>query len=517
MFGLSKSNKKGGRSGDPVSAANALILALPRNEPLVSLCALSGHLDRIRAADEATPKEAFDVVDLLDRGGRSHFRAVARDYLARHRKLTKFQEEQIWRGVSAYLEQIAQGYRHCLLKFETGAQGGVDLKPLLPLIAARGMRVYAARMKWFFLRYSPLEPRQWGDIGALYAMAEAGGIARARVNPYRNAQGDSSLEEELLRALLLAIASPQSLLPQQIEIADRLVSLCARHFVLATHTAESLRHYVDLQSDAGPQRIELDTRLSRSARAFGACQALEQLKDTEAEIEEQEPLAATRRLIEEFDAETVLATVRHLIRHWGPTLPLRRHERHRNAEPVSVVHDFDEVAACVSGLTPDYPFVSGQEQWLLENESRSGMRALVVSPNGRWLEVSALVAVRKADASTWSTGIVRRIARDEGNGRSVGIEIVAHGGAGVTLLPLGRSDEPIPGEGMLCALLSKRDNATDEVTLLLRKGGFSTTMPFEMRAYDQRYRLVPLRLAVRGANYEIARYRVQRIADARAA
>jgi len=516
MHGLSK-NKKGDRSNDPVSAANALILALPRNEPLVSLCALSGHLDRMRAADEATPTEAYDVVDLLDRGGRTHFRAVARDYLARHKKLTKFQEEQIWRGVASYLEQVGLGYRHCLAKFETGAQGAIELKPMLPLIAVRTMRVYAARMKWCYLRYSPLEARQWSEAGALFSLAESGGIARARVNPYRNAQGDSSVEEEFLRTLLLAVVSPQSLLPQQIEIADRLISASARHFVLASHTAEALRHVVDLAADAGPRRIELGARLTPTARAFGACQALEHLKEIEAEIEEQEPLPATRRLIEEFDAETVLATVRHLIRHWGPTLPLRRHERHRKGEQVSVVHDFEEVTANVSGHTPDYPFVTAQEQWLIEDESRSGMHALVSSPNGRWLEVGALVALRKDEESTWRTGIVRRIARADAGARRVGIEIVAHGGAGVTLLPLGRNDEPVPGQSMLCALLSGRDNATDEVTLLLRRGSFSSGTPCEMRAYDRRYRLQPLRVAVRGAGYEIVRYRVQSIPDARAA
>ncbi|MCW5621741.1 MAG: hypothetical protein KIS79_11595 [Burkholderiales bacterium] len=514
MFGLSKSSKKGERPADPVSAANALIQALPRNEPLVSLCALSGHLDRLRAADEVTPQQALDVVDLLDRGGRPHYRGVMRDYLARQRKLTKFQEEQIWRGVSTYLEQIGQGYRHCLHKFETGARGALELTPKLALIAARAMRAQAMRMKWHYLRYSPLEPRQWSDVGALYALAEAGGIARLRTTPYRNAQQDSSVEEEFLRALLLAVASPQSLLPQQIEIADRLIALCASQLVLATHTAESLRHLVDLQSDAGPQRIEMHTKLTRSSRAFGACQALEHLKGIEAEIQEQALQVATRRLIEEFDEESVLATVRHLIRHWGPTLPLRRHERRRHAQRISVVHDFDEIAAHVSGLTLDYPFVSEQEQWLVENESRSGMHALVTSPNGRWLEVGALLALRKADENTWSTGIVRRLARDEGddgNGRTVGIEIIAQGGAGVTLLPLSAGNQFLPAEGVLCALLSGRDQPTDEVTLLLRKGTFSPSLACEMRAYDQRYRLVPLRLTAQGAGYEIARYKVLRL------
>lgn len=516
MYGSSK-NKKGGRSGNPVAAANALILALPRNEPLVSLCALSGHLDRMRAADEAAPTDAFDVVDLLDRGGRAHFRAVARDYLARQRKLTKFQEEQNWRGVCAYLEQVTLGYRHCLSKFETGAPGSADLKPLLPLIAARAMRVIAARMKWHHLRYSPIEPRQWSEAGALYRLAESGGIARARVNPYRNPNGESSVEEEFLRALLLAIASPQSLLPQQIEIADRLICASTRHFVLARHTAESLRHVIDLGADAGPQRLQPRATLAPDARAFGACQAIEQLKQMESGIEEQEPAPAIRRLIEEFDSDTVLATVRHLVRQWGPTLPLRRHQRHGNSETVCVVHDFDEIATNVAGLTPDYPFVSGEEEWVVEDESRSGMRAIVTSPNGAWLEVGALVALRKADENTWRTGIVRRLARADATGRRVGIEIVAHGGAGVTLLPLGRGNEPVPGQSVLCALLSGRDNATSEVSLLLRRGSFSANTPCEMRAYDRRYLLQPLRVTARGAGYEIARYRVQHVADARAA
>jgi hypothetical protein len=175
------------------------------------------------------------------------------------------------------------------------------------------------------------------------------------------------------------------------------------------------------------------------------------------------------------------------------------------------VHDLDEVSANVGGLA--YPFVSEMESWLVDNRSESGLHAVVMSPQGRWVEVGSLIAFRQGDDAIWSTGVVRRITREDDDTRYVAVEVVAHGGAAVTVLPLITPNRKEPTEGVVCTLLSGRSPAGDEISLLLPARTFSQTAAREMRAYDRRYRLVPVRLLCAGAGYEIARYKVLQLAD----
>jgi hypothetical protein len=108
---------------------------------------------------------------------------------------------------------------------------------------------------------------------------------------------------------------------------------------------------------------------------------------------------------------------------------------------------------------------------------------------------------------------VRRVHSEDDDTRRIGIEIIAHGGAGVTVLPLATASRKDPGEGVLCALLSAGETANDEVLVLLPSRMFSPAAAREMRAYDQRYRLVPVQLVQSGDGYQIARYKVLRLAD----
>lgn len=513
MLGENRIDKNRTRESNPVTAAKALTLALPGNEPLVSLNALAGHLDRMRSQDVATPAQALEIAELVDRAGQPHFAVAEQRYVSDERRLTRFQEEQLWNNVVGYVAQLQSAYRHCLGKYQSGAPGSELLTPSLALIGARAMRLGVAQVKWSLLRYRRVQPTLWREICELYRFAESGGFAKTRMPIHGAATHRSSVEEEFLKALLLAVTNPESLRPKQIEIADRLIGTHAHRFVIGEKKGEHLRHYVDLSADSGPVRIDKDMPHTASVRMFGAGGTLAQFQGLLAEFEEEQFKPTTRRLIREFDAESVRVTLKHLMLHWGTTPPLRRHKRLEQDERVDVLHDIKDITAHVAGLTAGYPYKSDYESWRLENESRSGLRMTIESPQGQWLKVNALVAFRRPGDASWRTGIVRRLS-ERGETRSAGVEIISQGGAGVTFLPLATRSRPqlksVPG--LLCALLST-GGARDEVTLLLPPTTFSPTAAQEMRAYDQRYRLVPLRLIASGDGYEIARYRVLRVAD----
>ena len=512
MFASSKTKtKKQAAPPDDLAATQALVEALPHDDPPAVLRELAAQLDSIKARDRMQPFRAFETVDLIDRAGRPHYRKVAHEYILGQRRLTKFQETQLWTSVAAYLFELSQGYRYCLAKYEIGADSGGSLTPVLPVICARALRASAARLKWSYLRYRPIEPRQWSELTSLYLLAETNGFARQVLPLYRGSAQSTCAEHEFLKALVLAISSPASLLPEQIEIAERLIVRSVTDLVISTKAGERLRHRIDLRSDAGPQRLASGDKLTFTERAFGVCQAVERLETIDRYLEQGEITQGELSLTQEFDVETIQATTRHLLRHWRTPMPRRRHDRLRQSTPMLVVHDLDEIAANVGGLA--YPFVSEQETWLVDNRSDSGLHASVMSPQGRWVEVGSLIAFRQGDDAIWSTGLVRRITREDDDTRYLAVEVIAHGGATVTVLPLITPSRTQPAEGVLCTLLSGHDPSSDEITLLLPAKAFSTTAAREMRAYERRYRLVPLRLLETGAGYEIARYKVLQLAD----
>jgi hypothetical protein len=506
MLGLT--TKKKAPALETLETAELRIGRLEKTDPLATLQELAALMDLLFTGNRIAAGQAYPIADLLDRTGRPHFRRIAHEYVLAHKQLTRFQHERIWETVTTYLSQLAKVYRICLAQYEAGARGARSFGRMLPTIAARTMRACAARMKWCDLRYMPIGLDQWQEMAAVYLLAESAGFARETLSLYRSAAQDSSVEQEFLRATMLAIASPGSLLPEQIEVAERLVARCAPHFVMGTRPTESMRYFIDLYSDAGPHRMPLSGRIPVTARAFGAANAVGELHRIMQRLDAGRLTRAELGLSQEFDFEVIRATVQHLLRYWDPPLPERRSQRRQETAHITVVYDFDEVMAKLGAVALQSPFVAEQETWSVEDRSQHGLRARVASPQGRWITIGSLIAFREPDDSLWSVGVVRRMARQDNILRQVAVETLARGGSAVTVLPRIAAKGAAPEQGVLSVLLPGANGAREEVMLLSPPGTFSDTLPLEMRAYDRAYVLFPIQLIENGADFQIARFKI---------
>ncbi len=213
----------------------------------------------------------------------------------------------------------------------------------------------------------------------------------------------------------------------------------------------------------------------------------------------------------EIDPPVALATLQHLARYWSINLPERKETRRRRTEHVTVVHEFGEVVANAGGLFFESPFVSNDEEWIVENESAGGFGAFVPKHLGTWLRVGSLIAVRREEGVAWGVGIVRRVMGDEQGNRYVGIQMLATGGAAVTVFPSGPrvAGTTLSPEGELCILLpSASTTQSGQCILLLRPELFSPKQSLQMHAYDREYLLTPVALAEQGDDFEIGRFRI---------
>jgi hypothetical protein len=492
--------------------ARLLLGDLGEKGPFRALEELAAFLDAVKTADKLKPVRAFEIVELLDRTARPFLRKLNHEYVTSDARLTRFQQHRLWFTAHTFHTQLAEGYRHCLARFEIGAVGAAALKPSLPKIAGRALRACGSQLKWSLLRYGPVERSLWEQLARLYTAAEALGFAPWLLTLYRGERRDSSTEREFLRPLMLAVSAPDGLLPIQVELADRLIAQCADAFALANRPGDGLHYITDLAAAFPPGRISPSMSVSPQTRFFGPGDAAARIARYTAQIESTGVVPEEMNLGLEVEPAVVLDTLQHLSRYWAATLPERKEARRRRTEHVTVVHEFGEVVANAGGLFFESPFVSNDEEWIVENESAGGFGAFVPKAVGGWLRVGCLVGVRREEGVTWGVGIVRRVIGDEQGNRYVGIQMLATGGAAVTVFPHnGDFTADVAPEGELCVLLPSTTTRSGETLLLLRPDMFDPAAPLQMHAYDRRYRLDPVAIAERGDDFEVARFRITEI------
>jgi cyclic-di-GMP-binding protein len=477
-------------------------------EPLHALGQISAHLDAVKTAEKLKPARGIEITDLMDRAARVPQRRLNYEYVTLGRRLTRFQENRIWSAVYEYWTQLAEAYRFCLSTYEVGSLGSQALKPHLPKIIARTIRARGNQLKWALMRYDAVDPKIWEDIGRLYSIAEVYGIQSNQVQVYRASQQDSSIERELLRVLTLAVSAPDVLLPVQIEIADRVINRSTGNFQISTNRQPELPFAFDLETPQAPERVSSAHGAPASLRYFGAVHAAKSnLVPLIASLRQHKIIPRDLNLGIHPSTEEVLDTVQHLEKYWCAEPPRRTVVRKHRVEKVMVVHDYEEVVANAGGLFLEYPFVSDDEKWILENEGGGGLGAFVPKPHGAWLRAGSLIALKAEDVA-WSIGAVKRVSADRDGNRLVGIQLISTGGTAVTLFPAtgtGWADSP---EGEICMLLpSENSIASGTVTILLRPGLFDTGA-MEMRAHDHRYFLTPLKRIMQGEDFEVAKFSV---------
>lgn len=502
---------KSGRSDHPLDNKNpsgTLLESLSGKDPIPALEQICTHLDAVKTAENLQPRRALEIVDLLDRTGRPLQRRLNHELLAEGHHMTKFQHVRLWNSVYNYWAELGDGYRFCLAKYEVGAIGAATLKPYIPRIICRGMRSCLGQVKWTYLRYAQVHPRVWRDLGALFTLAESLQVAQTGVTVYRAARGDSTPEREFLRPLMLTMGAPETLLPVQIEIAERVIASLAASFRVAPRPQPGIHYVFDLDQDRPPARLTINPEFSASTRCFGPVGASAQMDQIVKYIDDNQALPPDLNLGGSFDPALVRSTIRHLQRHWARMQPERKERRRRHVERVSVVHEFEDVVANVGGLFLESPFVSNEEEWVVDNESEGGFGAFAPQPYGAWLKVGNLIGVRREDGVSWGAGIVRRVSLDDKGNRYVGIQMMARGGAAVTVLPVAEAAQGMHPEGELCVLLPSGGLHTGEAVLLMRAQMYSSSRNLRMRAYDREYLLFPLSIVERNDEFDIGRYRI---------
>jgi hypothetical protein len=497
-----------------IKGARALIAEFPAQDPVKALEEVTFWLESVSHTEGFKLDYRYELYDVLDQAAKNHQRKISQDYLNTDRQ-EKFRESKLWNTEFEFWKMLGAGYNQCIEQYQAGASGAGSIKKDLPAIVARVVRSLTLQLKWAALRYGPVDDRMWSELGRIYLFAEARGFARTPVAMYPGVHGQSTVEQEFLKALMLGVSATDGLTPLKQEIAERTVAHFGKLYKIQDKPAPECNYYFDLSMRKPPARVMKGLEPGPMIRYFGACAALPGLLKLIEDTKSKESVPSDVNLGGLYEIGLVMSVMRHLAVYWSDKPPARSSERRKIATRLTVVHGLGSILRCVNPdmdeVSLDFHAMEGCESWIVENVSDGGFGAIVPQVKGDWIKVGSLLGVQNEGAAYWGAGIVRRITHDEFQQRRVGIQLISKAVIPVHLAPAGHvSSIHLLRFGDHGVLLSTTPDKNGDIGLLLKIGGFTQQQALEMTVREKRYYLMPRKLVEDGEDFDWAKFKVMR-------
>jgi hypothetical protein len=500
----------GGKSDHPMAdakEARKIVDAIPGGDSFKALEDLNHWFESVRAWPGFEHDHRAQLVLMIDDASQGHLRRLQRDYLSTSR-LSKYQENRLWTTIRESYRQSAIAFATCVDVFVTSHKGWEVLKPSMPLLTARVLHSLAGQMKWQYIRYGLQDVSLWGSMAKIYAFAEHRRFADTRIAAFAGMPGETSAQEEFLKAVMLAVSSPDSLLPVEIELVERLVAHLVHSFkVLPAHQPDA-GYGIDLAATLPPVRIGRPSETAPSVRFFSAAAAVSQIRQLMQTVKATNAMPSSVNLGGSYEPQVILEVLEHLALNWSAQPPERKAPRHRVKSRVTITYGFDGV---LSALDPGGEALFDPEKiesWIVENVSSGGFGALVPQLRGDWLRIGCLLGLQPEGGSNWIIGVVRRFQRDATQTGAVGIQTVGRAAAPAQVR-LVSGQAGISRDTETAILLGPLDS-TAEAQLLLRTGVLAPGQNLQLEQNGRVYLLLPTGGMERGEDYDLLRCRTMR-------
>jgi hypothetical protein len=493
--------------------AKKMLAELPKDDAAKALDEVTFWIDSVARTEGFKPAYRYELFDLLDQTAKNDQRKLAQEYLATDRQ-EKFRENKRWNTQIEFWKTLGHAYGQCIEHFQSDSAGAGALKKDLPIILARAVRAATFQLKWMLLRYGPVDDRVWGDLGRLYLFAETQGLATKLVDIYPGPQGQGTVQQEFLKAMMVGVSSTYGLTPIRQDLAERIIAHFGSMYLLQTKPGPGCnRYYFDLSMRKPPARLFKGAEGHPMTRFFGPANAVASLEDLMREVRAKGVVPPYVNLGGSFDVELVLSVMQHVAVYWSDSPPARGAERHNLATRLTVVPGFDQMLRSVTtsedDTSLDFESQDGAESWIVENVSESGFGAVIPPVKGDWIKVGGLIGVQSESAKFWGAAVVRRIRRDDYLQRHIGIQLLAKAVIPVKLAPVGKlSVTNTTREGDPAILMSTAPDKDGEIALLQRVGSFTPDQALEMSVRSKSYYLTPSKLIEGGDDFDWAKFKI---------
>lgn len=485
-----------------------IVSELPKDNAFKALDEIAGWLESLQGAADFPLDRLHDAVRQLEEAAQPHLKRVLRDYLHAPR-LSRADEKRLWSINYGFWTLLAAAYERCLGGLRDKGRAAEQLKAALPALCARLIAALGAMLKWEQFHYGPSQGSLWKRLGQALLLAEEAGVA-SRIVPLGPQAGLSSPGQEYQKVMVFQAASMDSLLPQEIELAERLIAHFLPGFVFAADAQHDSVYWIDLTLAQGPLRLaRMPGQASPTQRFFKPGAGHPAMQALLTTLERGGDIPPDINLGGQYHAKALIPVLRHLAAYLAPVPPQRRHDRHRVKHRMAVMNGLVNAFVAFSGEFGGRPAGLQMESWVVENVSRGGFGAVVSSIPAEWLKVGALLAMQPEGGENWLLGIVRRYHRQTESDARVGIEALARQAVSVELKP--RTASTYAAVSGVPALIVLDSLAGGELRVVLPPATFDLRESLEYTRDGKRQLLTPVALVEQSADFELGRYRLSLI------
>src|SRR5262249_22681397 len=157
----------------------------------------------------------------------------------------------------------------------------------------------------------------------------------------------SSVEQEFLKAVMLSVSSPDSLLPVEIEIVERLVAHLVGSFRMSPQHHPDTTWGIDLAAIQPPVRLGRPPDPAPAQRVFSAPAPVNKIRHLIQVVRSTNAVPSTVSLGGSYEPQVVLDVLEHVASNWSAHPPERKTPRHRVKSRVTITYGFDGVLSAI--------------------------------------------------------------------------------------------------------------------------------------------------------------------------
>jgi len=279
--------------------------------------------------------------------------------------------------------------------------------------AARALVAVRALAKIYLVHYESVPGRVWRVAYAIHTAAERAKCSTAPVHARADRHAVTTVEQELLRLLMLRICAPDMMPPAQIEIADRVVERLGAEFTLRQPGVADNPFSFEPDSEFPPRRAK-GREPSATARYFGPGMGYDSLERLVRQAGPA-PRADFRAFGKDLDPRVQLGALHHLHAFWKEDSPYAPPAHSPATGTLEVVHDYQAVWQYLSrtgaaGLSlTEYAPPAPPETWTLGGAGGGELGAEVPYESRTWVRCGRVVAYARDGGEARAIGLVRRM------------------------------------------------------------------------------------------------------------
>lgn len=350
----------------------------------------------------------------------------------------------------AYWQQQQLAFKSCIRGYAKNPSRSLD--DGIKLVVARAMFAYTNEAMSALIRYVPIEGRIWRNLHRLYVFAEKQKFVEDSIQLYPDGKPPASCMHLYLRLAMLHVSQPERLQVSQLLRLELWLSGAVSTLTMEKKIRPHRQAYVvNVGTETAPRRLRR-TMIGDGYRYWATDSLIEYMQEQLGRLMDGvNPVQLG--FGEGIRTNDCMVLLSDLLQRWSREADpmLRKHERSLTKKNVTVAQGINDVIQHLrvglpktsGGAVIDYQlngpvtssgqkaaddaalFESNLEEWLLENESFSGVGASFSPTHFNELRVGTLVGLRSGPDTRSAVGVVRRIQNSpEGTGH-VGIETLS--------------------------------------------------------------------------------------------